>query len=106
MEITTFELNINRLDDLRKYLCNEFSIGYQKTNESFFVLGFEEYYFRSNSTQLNLIVATLDYDMIKIDAIGSAGGSGLFNLNLGSEKNFINKFSKVLQKFKDTYKIP
>ena len=101
MRIESYTLNTSDLVDLRSYLRKEFSIEFGRGAKNFFVLAFEDYYFRTNSTQLEMIVAVLVDSKIRIDVIGSAGGSGLLNLDWGSEKKFLKRFSKVIEKYKE-----
>jgi len=106
MNCESYTLKSNNLTQLHGFLKKELQLeyeNYEKIEEEYFILGFEDFYFRNNSTQFELIYAKIENQEIKIDIVGSAGGSGLLNLNLGSEKSFINKFMKIIEKYEKEY---
>jgi hypothetical protein len=63
------------------------------------VLAQEEYHLRSSSTQLNMIVAKKQGDCVLMDIMGSAGGSGMFNFDFGSEKGYLRKALTVVEMY-------
>ena len=60
-------------------------------------MDFESYYFRTNSTQLDMIVANISNDCIQVDVIAAAGGSGVFNWNWGSERKSVNRIMRTIK---------
>jgi len=81
------------------YLKENMSFSYENNGSDMIILADEEYYFRNNTAQLNIIVATVDYNKITVDIIGGAGGAGLLNFSLGSEKNFIKRALRLIDRY-------
>jgi hypothetical protein len=97
MKVSNFKIKSTDLDQFVNYLIKKLSFDYENHSADMSVLASEEYYFRNNSTQLNMLIVKLEDAYISVDIMGSAGGSGLLNINLGSEKGYIKKARKVIE---------
>jgi len=98
MKITSVKINNSALENVSDFLCREHHFEYKKQDDKLVVLASEQYYFRTNSTQLNMVVATQENEDVIIDLIGGAGSAGLLNIDFGSERNFIKMARKLLAK--------
>ncbi len=105
-------MNVSRLkvfttdrEKIIGFLTEYQSYKYRNHSADMSVLINEEYYFRNDSTQLNMIILKLKDQSIEIDIIGGAGGTGLFNFNFWSEKGYLKKVKKVLAKFSNEFNI-
>lgn len=105
MKIGKFRLLTSDLDKTVNYLVENLSFDYENHSVDMSVLSSEEYYFRNSSTQLNMIIAKKKDSFILVDVIGSAGGTGIFNISWGSEKGYIKTVRKVLDKFCEEYEV-
>ena len=101
MDISTFKLYTNDRIYLQNYLSRVLHFTYENTSYDMTILAKEEFYFRNKSTQMNMIVLKSIEDFVIVEIIGGAGGSGLFNINLGSQKSFINTVIKLLYAISD-----
>lgn len=57
---------------------------------------FEKYYFRVNSMAALSITTISDGESVKVLAISSGGGEGIFNMDWGAADSFLNKYIKKL----------
>jgi len=105
MKIEKFKLFTSDLDKTVNYLVENLSFDYENHSIDMSILSSEEYYFRNRSSQLNMIIAKKTESCILIDVLGSAGGTGIFNISWGSEKGYINTVSKILKNFSEEYAI-
>lgn len=105
MKIAKYTFIIDNPDDLTQYLTQEFGGEYQNSSSDMTVLASEKYYFRNNSTQMNLIVTKSEQEKLHVHVIGGAGGSGLLNINWWSEKGFISRVEKALRRYADAHDI-
>ena len=103
MKIVKLKLGCSDLDRIIDYLINNLQFDYENHSTDLSILASEDYYFRNNSTQLNMIIAKKENSYIMIDIMGGAGGSGFLNINWWSEKGYTNKVKKVLQKYVDEF---
>lgn len=99
MNVLQLKIVAADFDKIIDYLNTNFTFDYENQSTDMAVLASEKYYLRNNSTQLNMIIINKEEDTILIDIIGGAGGSGIFNLNWGSEQGFINKVKLALNKY-------
>jgi hypothetical protein len=99
MEISKLKITGTTLDKLVNHLLETSVFKYKNLADDMTVLATENFYFRNNSTQLNMIVIKKEDDILHVDLIGAAGGSGLFNFNFGSEKGFIKSTKKIINEF-------
>jgi hypothetical protein len=99
MEILKYKLISTDLDQLVNYLADHLPFDYENHGRDMSVLAQEEYHLRSTSTQLNMVIAKREAEYILLDIIGSAGGSGMFNSDFGSEKGYLNTACAVLERF-------
>lgn len=99
MRKTQYKIYSSDLNELQNEVLSFIKPEYIKSDDNFFVVGDEQYYFRTNSTQLNMIIANFKNSIIEIDIIGAAGGSGLLNLTWGSESEFIKVVEKRLKNY-------
>lgn len=99
MVTSKFRLSSDDLDKTVNFFAENLDFEYESHSMDMSILAGEEYHLRNDSTQLNLIIVKLINSKILVDVIGGAGGSGIFNLNWGSEKSYIKRVSKVLKKY-------
>jgi hypothetical protein len=99
MEILRYKVISTDLDLLVNYLADHLPFDYENHSPDMSVLAQEEFHLRSSSTQLNMVLAKRHEDYILLDVIGSAGGSGMFNSDFGSEKGYLRKACAVLEGF-------
>ena len=100
MQVEKMIINSKDLTDLGIYLTDVFKVEYSKSGKDYFVIAFEDFFLRTNSKQLELIIATREGNHIEIDVIGAGGGSGLFGITFGSEKAFIKRFERIIEEYK------
>jgi len=105
MKIGKFKLITSDLDKIINYLVENMSFDYENHSADMSVLASEEYYFRNESTQMNMIIAKKKDSFIMLDVMGGAGGTGIFNISWGSEKGYIKTVSKVLANFSEEFEI-
>ncbi len=105
MKISKFKISTADLDKTISYLIENLSFDYENHSTDMSVLASEEFYFRNNSTQLNMIIARKKESSIFLDIMGSAGGSGFFNINFWSEKGYIKRVRKVLDKYTEEFNL-
>lgn len=101
MKIAKYSFVIDNPDDLTQYLTKEFGGEYQNSSSDMTILASEKYYFRNNSTQMNLIILKSEQEVLHVHVIGGAGGSRLLNINWWSEKGFISRVEKALRRYAD-----
>ncbi len=101
MEIERIILNTTDISDLEIFLHDAFDVEYSTRGNDFFVIAFEDYFFRNNSKQLEMVVAKLEGNHIGIDVIGAAGGAGIFGISWGSENAFIRRFERIIEEYKN-----
>jgi hypothetical protein len=99
MEISKYRLATSDLDQLVNYLADNLPFDYENHSSEMSVLAEEEYHLRSSSTQLNMIIAKKKEDYIHVEIMGCAGGSGLLNCDLGTEKMYLKKVYPVLEMY-------
>ena len=73
-----------------------YSFDYENQIESMIILAKEEYYFRNDSTQFNLIILKKADTFTLVDIVAGGGGSSFLNLNWGSEKSHIKRVMRIL----------
>lgn len=105
MNVSKFRLHTTELEKLTQYLRSALSFDYKNHSEDMNILASERYYLRNNSTQLNMVVVKRNNSMIWIDIIATAGGAGIFNINLWSEKGYIKKVRKVLDQYAENQEL-
>ena len=105
MKILKLKLHSDDLDKITNYLVENLSFDYENHSTDMSVLASEDYYFRNNSTQLNMIIAKKETSYIILDIMGGAGGSGFLNINWWSEKGYTNRVRKILNRFKEEYNV-
>lgn len=59
---------------------------------------FEKYYMRSQSYTSLTVAVTGDTQSSYVDVIGAGGGTGIFNISWGSEKDFTEDFCDRLER--------
>ena len=99
MEIGKMKIYQAKLNNLTEYLTTVNSYKYKNETNELTILATENFYFRNNSTQLNMVVIKQLGEDIIIDVIGAAGGTGLFNITWGSQKGFIKETQKIIEEF-------
>src|SRR4051812_48021740 len=103
MEALRLKVSIGLQDLLIKHLTTSIEFQYTNILPEMTILAAEEFYFRTNSNQLNLIVIKSVDSLLHIDLIGGGGGTGLFAITWGSESAFIKKTKKMLESFCAAY---
>jgi hypothetical protein len=99
MEISKYRLSTSNLDQVVNFLVANLPFDYENHSKDMSVLAQEEYHLRSSSTQLNMIIAKRQEDIILLDIMGMAGGAGMFNFDFGSEKGYLRKVCVVLERY-------
>jgi hypothetical protein len=99
MKILKLKVGTTDLDSMKVYIIKNFEFQYENHSADMTILATEDFYFRNNSTQLNMIVAKREESALLIDVIGGAGGAGLLNINWWSEKSYTGKVNNLLQKY-------
>jgi hypothetical protein len=99
------KLKITGIDksEILEHLKGQLSFDYENHSTDMSVLATEDYYMRNNSTQLNMIIAKVKDSCIYLDIIGSAGGTGFLNINFWSEKGYVKKVLKILEKHREEH---
>jgi len=85
------------LNELYEFFQNEMFPDYQNNTDNMFIMCFEQFYFRNNSTQLNMIVVKSKGSYVMVDIIGAAGSQGFLGMTWGSEKGFSRKMYKKVE---------
>lgn len=96
MKISKYRIQTNDFEKLTNHLKNQFEFDYENHSDDMCVLASEEYYFRNGSTQLNMVIIKKSNATILIDIVAGAGGSGIFNINWWSEKEFVKKIQRII----------
>ncbi|MDA8648366.1 hypothetical protein N9L43_01005 [bacterium] len=60
------------------------------------ILGVESFRLRTTSAQWDMVVLKRINTKIQVDIVGTAGGSGIFNISLGSENSFVKEMRRFL----------
>jgi len=105
MRTTKYKLATDDLDKTVNYLIERLDFDYENHSINMSVLALEEFYFRNSSTQLNMIIAKREESYILIDVMGSAGGTGIFNINWWSEKGYIKRVKRVLDEYAEEFSL-
>ncbi len=105
MNISRFKIFTTDRKRIINYLNDYLSFEYENHSSDMSILADEEFYFRNSSTQMNMVILKTDESSVVIDIIGGAGGSGLLNINLWSEKGYIKKVSMILVQFSEEFNI-
>jgi hypothetical protein len=84
------------LEELFEFFQKEMIPDYQNNTDNMFILCFEQFYFRNNSSQMNMVVVKKKSSYLFLDIIGAAGGQGLFGMTWGSERGFSRKMRKKI----------
>ena len=105
MNISRFKIFTTDRRKIIDYLKDHFSFEYEKHSSNMSILADEQFYFRNSSTQMNMVILKIEKSSIDIDIIGGAGGRGLLNIDLWSEKSYIKQVSKILVQFSEEFKI-
>ena len=99
MTIRHLRIKSTDIDVWVDYLCQKLKIDYENHSNDCTVLATEEYFFRTNSSQLNLIVLKMEKKYLLIDVIAAGGGVGIFNFSLGAEGSFCGKVYGMVEQY-------
>ena len=99
MKVLKLQLSDRNLDTIVEFLIQEMTFDYENHSADMSVLAKEEFYFRTDSKQLNMILLKTTDAGMEIDLVGSAGGSGLLSLTFGSEASFVANARETLQRY-------
>lgn len=59
----------------------------------------EHYKFITNSAQADIVIINFKEGKTVIDVLGTAGGSGIFNISWWSESSFVNRMVKRIEAY-------
>jgi hypothetical protein len=99
MKIAKLKTIAKNKDELIQFLGDSISPDYENIQSNMTVFVKENFYFRNNSTQLNMIIIRVDAVFLYIDIIGGGGGTGWLNITWGSEKSFVRKTCRTIEEF-------
>jgi hypothetical protein len=99
MKIAKLKINAKYKGELIQFLGDSIGPDYENIQPDMTVFVKEDFYFRNNSTQLNMIIIRVDTAFLYIDIIGGGGGTGWFNISWGSEKSFVKKTCRTIEGF-------
>ena len=103
MQIAKLKITGALQDELISYLTQSVLFDYVNISEEMTVFASEEFYLRTSSDQLNLIVIKSVGSYLYIDLIGGGGGTGLLGITWGSEGAFVKKMLKIVEAFCKTH---
>ena len=104
MKILKLQLSDRNLDTIVEFLIQEMTFDYENHSADMSVLAKEEFYFRTDSKQLNMMLLKTTKAGMEIDVVGGAGGSGLLSLTFGSEASFVANTRELLERYASTSK--
>jgi hypothetical protein len=84
-------------DQLIAYLTESILFDYLNITAETAILASEEFYLRTNSDQLNVIIIRASDAALYVDIIGGGGGTGLFSITWGSEDAFVKRTLHMLK---------
>lgn len=85
---------------LARFLESSLDINHKTAFADGCVLFSEKFYFRINSTQLNVItIRKGQTGLLCVEVMAGGGGTGVFNINLGAERKFIKTIDKLLEAY-------
>lgn len=96
MHVAKFEIDSSNLDQIVNHLIEFIDFDYENHSTDMSVLASEDRNFTNSSSQFNLIILKVSNSRLFIEVVGAAGGTGLLNIDWGSEKGFIKKVEKQL----------
>lgn len=96
MRTSTLTIQQTSLAEIHRHLQYQFDFHYESEGQDMMVLILEEYYFRTNSNQLNMIILKRVGTAVEADIIAGGGGTGFFSISLGAERRFLSKARKFL----------
>jgi|GEM_PF-5726913 len=96
MRTSTLTIQQTSLEELHRHLQHQFDFHYESQGQDMMVLILEEFYFRTNSNQLNMIILKRVGAAVEADIIAGGGGTGFFSISLGAERRFLTKAKKYL----------
>ena len=99
MRIKPVKLHTNDLDAVVNFTVDRIKFVYENHTEFMSVLLSESFHLRTMSGQVEAVVFKLKENCVHIDILAGGGGTGLLNLNLGSERSSISSIVNVLQQF-------
>ena len=99
MKIATLKTSNSIREELIAHLVESILFDYINISEEMTLLANEEFYLRTTSDQLNVIIIRSVGAFLVIDLVGGGGAAGLFRMTWGSEGAFVKKTVKLLQEF-------
>ena len=99
MRVSKIKIAKSLQDELILFLTQSVLFDYINISEEMTVLASEEFYVRTDSEQLNLIIIKRVDSFLYIDLIGGGGGSGLLGITWGSEGAFVKKALGIIENF-------
>jgi hypothetical protein len=103
MELVKLEIETEDIILFSNLISEEIVPTYWKQSDDMIVMSTEQFRMRTTSQQLNMVCLQLVDSKLEIDLIGAAGGSGIFNLNLGSEWSFTRKLARKIVRYCDVH---
>lgn len=98
MKIKKVEITHDDIMQLAQIAVKQMGQEYVKTSDEMIIIGSESYKMRTNSTQWNMVVLRKKGRKVEIDMVGTAGGSGIFNISWWSESGFTKGMFKHFKK--------
>lgn len=99
MKISKFELDSIEIELIANAVWTKQEDDYVNKTDDMIIIAAELYKFRTNSSQFNMVVVKKDGSKAYIDIIGAAGGIGVFNVNFGTESNFVYECVRLLKAY-------
>ncbi len=106
MRIAKLKIGGALQDELISYLTQSMLFDYINISAEMTILANEEFYMRTNTDQLNLIIMKRIDAYLYIDLIGGGGGTGLLSITWGSEAAFVKKAMRIVEDFCKTHDEP
>ncbi len=99
MKTSRFNVETTDIQSLATFVTSQMNISYSNETDDMIIIASEQYKFRTNSTQMNMIIVKKHEFGCCIDIIGAAGGTGLFNFSLWAESGFVKSATKLLENY-------
>lgn len=99
MKFSRFEVDTLEIKPLVEFVSSQMEKSYSNATDDMIIITSETYKFRTNSTQMNMIIVKKNGTGSYVDIIGAAGGTGLFNFSLWAESGFVKNTYKLLEAY-------
>jgi hypothetical protein len=99
MQIRRITINHDNLQQLGEIAVEYMGKNYISVTDEMIVIGTESFAWRTSSAQWNMVVLKRKGRNTQIDILGTAGGTGFFNFNWGSESSFTKKLIRHFKNY-------